>query len=176
MDLIVLKGTGPPVSGRPGSSRILSHDFFPIKLFIRFPTPKMSPKDRPKRPNDAESDPKALQKGASDGHFSDFCHNGATLQKPQYYKWLSHILRIRGRPFFHYFSQKTDAGDGSSKKTSQIYVLTIFYRRILKIGSPRGGPREPANHTFRHFSLQGSPGAPQASPRSPKRPPGMIFG
>ena len=44
----------------------------------------MSPKDRPKhpndaesdpkalRPNDAESDPKALQKGASDCHFATF--------------------------------------------------------------------------------------------------------
>ncbi len=48
----------------------------------------------------------ALQKGASDCHFGDFCRNGATLQKPQYLQWLSYILRIRGRPFFHYFFQK----------------------------------------------------------------------
>ena len=32
-------------------------------------------------PNDAKSDPKALQKGASDGHFGDFCRNVVALHK-----------------------------------------------------------------------------------------------
>ncbi len=44
------------------------------------------------------------------------------------------------------------------------------------MGSKRGCPERSTNHPFRHFSFQGSPGAPRASPRSPKRPPGMICG